>query len=440
MKDLLKTILRDFQRSLPRRDVMPRDLQVPLQSGKIISLIGPRRSGKTYFFYNLINQLAVKVPKEQIIYINFEDERLELTSARLHLIIDAYSELYPENMNKPLFFFFDEIQQIADWEKFVRRVYDTISKEIFITGSSARLLDRELASSLRGRHVVYRLYPLSFREYCSFQRLDTSDLYATVSKGLLSRQFDRYIEFGGYPEIIAMEKELAQKALQSYFEVMLFRDIIERYRVSNVVALKQFLKKIFNNIANPFSVNKFFNELKSQGILVSKNDVYHFLDYAADSLLVYTVSHYDASTIRQQTASKKVYAVDTGLVNAITFRYSQDQGYLLENAVFIQLKRLFESVFFLKNKIECDFFIQKGASTQVIQVCYSLQDEKTRTRELKGLLHAMDRFGLQEGTILTRGEEETYTVEGKIVQIKPAWKALLQMEEGYGKTEQEIDG
>jgi len=439
MKELLKTILRDFHLSLPRLNVMPRDLQVPMRSGKIVSLIGPRRCGKTYYFYHLINQMLSGVAKEQIIYINFEDERLELTSEKLHLIVDAYSELYPENMQKPLFFLFDEIQQIPGWERFVRRVYDTISKDIYITGSSAKLLDRELASSLRGRHIVYRLYPLSFKEYCFFKQVDASDLYATASKGLLSREFDRYVQFGGYPEIIAMEPELAQKALQSYFEVMLFRDIIERHRVTNVVALKQFLKKVFSNIANPFSVNKFFNELKSQGVAVSKNDVYQFLDYAADSLLIYTVNHYDSFMVKQQMASKKLYAVDTGLVNAITFRYSHDRGYLLENAVFVQLKRATENVFFLKNKVECDFCTQAKDATQVMQVCYSLQDSDARRRELNGLLNAMNRFGLQEGTILTWGEEETITVGSKIVEIKPAWKAFLQMESGDRKEGQRID-
>ena len=428
MKDLLKSIVRDFHLSLPRQDVMPRDLKVPVQSGKIVSLIGPRRSGKTYYFYTLVNQLLAEVPREQIVYINFEDERLDLTAIELNLILEAYSELYPEHLKKPLFFFFDEIQQVPGWEKLVRRLYDTVTKSIFITGSSARLLDRELASSLRGRHVVYRLYPLSFREYCAFQHVETKDLYATAARGLLSKQFGNYLQCGGYPETLAMEPELAQKTLQSYFDVMLFRDIIERYGVTNVVALKQFLKKVLNNIANPFSVNKFFNELKSQSIAVSKNDVYHFMEYAADSFLLFILSHYDASTVKQQLASKKIYAVDTGFVNAITYRYAQDRGYLLENAVFIHLKRTREEVFFLKNRIECDFFTQDRDTIQVMQVCYSLQEEKTRQREVKGLLFAMDRFGLKEGTILTWGEEETLKADDKTVRITPAWKALLQME------------
>lgn len=172
MKELFKTIIKDFQKSLPRTDVIPRDLHVPLESKKIISLTGSRRSGKTFYLFQLINSLVQRGETDKVIYINFEDERLELSASQLQLIFDAYFELYPENYNSSLYLFLDEIQVIEGWEKFVRRVYDSFTKNIYITGSSSRMLGRDLATSLRGRNLLYNLYPLSFKEYCKFQNVE----------------------------------------------------------------------------------------------------------------------------------------------------------------------------------------------------------------------------------------------------------------------------
>jgi len=192
MKEILKTIIKDWQRTFPRAGVWERNLQVPLDSQKIISLIGPRRCGKTYYVYQLINRLLAREPNVKMIYLNFEDERLTLTSAQLHLILEAYYELYPENYGQELYLFFDEIQEIEGWEKFVRRMYDTVTKNIFLTGSSAKILGKEIATSLRGRNLVYHLFPLSFEEYCRFQNLDVRDVYSTHARAVLKTQFEKY--------------------------------------------------------------------------------------------------------------------------------------------------------------------------------------------------------------------------------------------------------
>ena len=426
MKELFKTIIKDFQRSFPRSDVRERNLKVPLDSNKIISLIGPRRSGKTYFSFQLINELFAHGKSDKIIYINFEDERLDLSSAQLQLILDAYYELYPENYGKDIYLFFDEIQEIHSWEKFVRRFYDTVTKNIFVTGSSAKMLGKEIATSLRGRNIVFNLFPLSFEEYCKFQGIDVTDVYSTQAKAILKSQIEKYFQFGGYPETIFMDKQLIQKTLQSYFDVMLFRDIVERYKVSNVLVLKQFLKKILNNISNILSVNKSYNELKSQGIAISKNTIYEYLDYGIDCFLIFILNPYESSIVKQQMKSKKVYAIDTGLVNAITYRFSEDKGRLLENIVFLQLIREENAVFYLKNKYECDFIVQKNATiAQAIQVCLTLNDETTRKREIKGLIQALEFFNLTRGYIITVDEEEEFEVSGKTIFVRPCWKWLL---------------
>ena len=285
MKDLFKNIITDFQKAIPVKKVKPRQIQISLDAQKIISVTGPRRSGKTYLFYFLINQLLKTVKPQQIVYINFEDERLNLNSEHLQLLLDAYFELNPDSDHSPIYFFFDEIQVVPNWEKFVRRVYDTVSKHIFITGSSSKMLAQEIATSLRGRHLVYHIYPLSFREYCSFNGLDVKDIHSTRNRAALAHQFGRYLHHGGFPELLFLEPDLTLKTLQSYFDVMIFRDLIERYEIRQMVALKYFIKRLFESISSEFSINKIFNDLKSMGIRITRDRLYDFLDYVTDVFL-----------------------------------------------------------------------------------------------------------------------------------------------------------
>lgn len=224
-----------------------------------------------------------------------------------------------------------------------------------------------------------------------------------------------------------MDSSLISKTLQSYFDVMLFRDIVDRYHVSNIVVLKQFLKKLINNISDLFSVNKFYNELKSQAITVSKNTIYELLEYSLDCFLFFVVFPYESSLTKQQMKNKKIYAVDTGLINAITYRFAQDKGKLLENIVFMQLNRQDKQIYFARNQFECDFVIQeKGIPTQAFQVCANLADETTRKRELRGLLETLERFNLPEGLIITLDEEEDLVQDDKKIKIMPCWKWLIQ--------------
>lgn len=426
MKELFKTIIKDFHVQIPFKEVFERALEIPLRSQKIISLTGPRRCGKTFYFYSLINQLISDIPVDRIIYINFEDERIEIDSRQLHLIMDAYYELYPENYNKEIFIFFDEIQNIDGWEAFVRRLYDTSDCHIFITGSSAKMLGKEIATSLRGRNLIYQMFPLSFKEFCQFQGIDSGDVYSTPGKARLRSQFQGYLENGGYPEVLQLPEELVHKTLQSYFDVMLFRDIVERYNVSNTVVLKQFIKKLLNTISSEFSIHKFYNELKSQGISISKNTIYEYLKYATDCFLLFLLLPYDPSLVRQHTRSKKIYAVDTGLINAITYRFSQDQGKLLENAVFLELLRREMPLFYHKNQFECDFIIQQEeAIKEAYQVSLTIGQTATRQREIRALQKTMDKYNLSEGHIITLDEEEDVEVNNKRIAIKPAWKWFL---------------
>lgn len=413
MKELIKTMIADFHK-LGIPEFKKRELDVPINSGKIITLIGPRRAGKTYMMFQIMSKIS---DITDILYVNFEDERLELGPGDLNLIIESYFELYPNK--KKIYFFFDEIQEVKKWEKFVRRVYDTISKDIFITGSSSKLLSKEIATSLRGRTITYQIFPLSFKEYLDFKGIE-KDMYSTRGKSKILSAFENYLERGGFPETVDKNREFSDKILQNYFEVMLYRDLIERYQIGNMVALKFFIKKLIGNSAKDLSVHKIFNELKSQGIKISKDNLYGFLDYCEDSFILIILYIFSESITKQ--IAKKAYSIDVGLSQILSFTLSKDKGRLLENVVLLELKQKDRKVYFFKEKYECDFLIkQKGRIIQAIQVCLNLNDEN-REREINGLKEAMKRFKLKGGLILTLNQEAKM---GNIVMI-PAWKWLLK--------------
>lgn len=423
MKDVIKSIIKDFhRRSLPK--ISRRELAVPINSGKIISIVGSRRAGKTYYLYQVIGDLIKRISKENIIYINFEDERLNLNSEDLKLIIESYYELYPDNTEQ-LYFFFDEIQNISDWEKFVRRIYDTISKNIFVTGSSSKLLIKEISTSLRGRSISYELFPLSFSEYLIFRSIDPTDIYSTRNKSRIVRELNSFLNNGGFPEVVNYDYELRSKTLLSYFDVMIYRDIIDRFEVTNPVALKYIIKKSLINISTYLSVNKMYNELKSLGVKVSKDSIYLFLNYIQDCYLLFLIKIYSESINVQNINDKKIYCIDNGLANNLTFALSENRGRLLENAVYLFLRSSGYQLYYFADNRECDFVIhQKSNITSAIQVTDSLI-QNNKKREIEGILEAMKRFDLKKGTIVTFDQAETLKIENKTIEVIPAWKFFL---------------
>ncbi|MDD2716452.1 MAG: ATP-binding protein [Candidatus Wallbacteria bacterium] len=420
-KELLKEIIRDFHQSV-FPDVETRNLTVPTDSGKIVTIIGPRRAGKSYFLYYLMKKL--RIPRENLVYISFEDERLDLKTEELDLILQAYRELYPENDLCKVFFFFDEIQNIDHWDKFIRRVYDSISRHIFITGSNSKSLSREISTALRGRTICYELFPLSFPEYLSFHKVGI-EIHSSKNRSLIIRHFQKYLRYGGFPELIRFEDNLKDKILQEYFNTMLFRDIIERYEIKQIYVLKYFIKRLFSSTGREFSINKIFNELKSQGIKIGKNLLYEFLENLENIYLMLILKRYDEKITRLELAEKKIYCIDNGILQAVSFRFSKDSGKILENLVAIELKRRHKNVYFAKNHSECDFIVsERDGIIACYQVCSVMNDPVTRDREIKGLINAQKKFG-GAGFIITENEEEVIkTPESNIIVI-PAYKFLI---------------
>ncbi len=426
-KEQLKQIIRDFHLN-DNFDVETRTLQPPIDTGKIITLIGVRRCGKTSILYDMINQLSNSTLKTKILFLNFEDERFELKVDELDFILQSFSELYPEQNLNECYFFFDEIQNITGWEKFVRRVYDTISKNIFVTGSNSKLLSSDIATSLRGRTLVFEVYPLSFSEYLSFKDIEV-DLYSSKSLAHIKNAQAIFLKDGGFPETLFLEEKYMNKTLQEYFNVLLYKDLAERYSITNTVALKFFLKRIIASSTKQISINKIYNELKSSGIKIGKNTLYDFLDYVQNIYLALTLHKYDKSLVNKELGEKKIYSIDIGLNNATEFKFSDNIGKSLENAVFLELKRNYNEIFYYKDSSsECDFIVnEKNSISQAIQVTYDMSDEDTKNREIKGLLGACKNFNLNNGVIVTYDTEDEIIQDNIEIVIIPFYKWVNQV-------------
>lgn len=427
MLDILKTIIADFHSEGAPDGVIPRDLDVPLDVHKIISIIGPRRCGKTWYLYSLINRLKKDCGIHHIVYINFEDERLQFEPSTLQLIPSAYQQLYPDTPLDSVFFFFDEIQEAPGWEKFVRRLSDQLSPHVFLTGSSAKLLSREIAGALRGRTLAYTLLPYSFREF--LRALDKEHLadsmVTTETANRASALFDRFMVQGGYPEVIRFDEAERVKTLQSYFEIMLYRDIVDRFRVRRPHLVKDFARRLVALNAQLFSVHKYYRELKSRNLRISKDTLYEFTDHFTDAYFALDVNKYDPSESKQAQALKKYYINDTGLVNACSFVPAENMGSLLETQVLLERRKRDRTMYYFSAERECDFIVaDKGSVHEAIQVCHEITPENRR-REIQGLETAMKRFGLKHGTIVTRHREEHIPSEAGEIHVIPAWKWCL---------------
>jgi len=429
MKTILSQLIDDFhERQLP--DPVARNKEFFRVKGKADVVIGMRRSGKTWFCFQKIKELmAAGIKKEEILYLNFEDDRLlEFNASHFQAIVDVYFGKHPEHRNNCCYFFFDEIQRIDQWEIFIRRLLDTENLQIFITGSSSKLLGSEIATSLRGRSLATEIFPFSFEEYLKFHGLFTESpkTFGANTAAKLRKAAKEYLEIGGFPEVQGTPIDLRVEILQGYIDSVLLKDIIERHKVGNVLVLKYLVRHMINSFGGQFSVNKFFNTLKSMGIKCTKNSLYEYLDHLTDAFLFYKVPIFSRSEKSRLLNPAKIYTIDTGLLNAMTFRHSSNYGRLLETMVFMQLRRAgwFAEYYHTKDGYEVDFLTKDkpGGRTQLIQVCWEMAEKQTFERELRGLKSAMAELSVSSGTIVTWDDE---IVLNNKIQIIPIWKWLL---------------
>ncbi|NQT67033.1 MAG: ATP-binding protein [Actinobacteria bacterium] len=425
-KDIIKNLITDFhEKGIP--PVKPRLLEISVNSKKIIALTGVRRSGKTFQLYNVMNRLIKqKIKLKNILYFNFEDERIDENTFVLNNIIESYQELYPEINLGNCYFLFDEIQNIDGWEKFVRRIYEQISKNIFVTGSNSKMLSREISTSLRGRSMNYEIYPLNFEEYLNFLGIEIN-FNSTRSNSAIINTFEKFLSGGGFPELISVDSKIKDRVLQEYFNVMIFRDLIERYDITQTAILKYFCKRVIGNSSKEFSVNKIYNEIKSQGYKISKDTIYEFQNYVESIYLAFFIPKYSHSIVKQEFSKKKVYSIDNGLAASVDAFFIKNKGTALENLVFLELIKSGKKVVYYSNNFECDFLLMENEKVcEAIQVCFDINDSDTKNREEKGLINVCREFQLKRGLILTIYDEQKYTVNGITIEIIPVYKYILK--------------
>lgn len=440
MMEILKEIILDFQ-DIELATGVPRRIKVTPVTGKATVCIGVRRSGKSTFMFQLMRRLLdAGIPRQNILYLNFFDDRLHrLQHDGLSVILEAYFSLYPEKKNtEKVYCFFDEIQVVSGWEPFVDRLMRTEKCEVYITGSSAQMLSREIATQMRGRALSWEMFPFSFREFLSFKGVESDGPLSTKKRLLVQKAFTEYWETGGFPEVAGLDRLLRIRIHQEYFNAMLFRDLVERHDISHPKAVTDLAHWLVDNTASLYSVNNLTGYLKSLGHKAPKSSVSDYLEWFEDAYFLFTVRIFDTSLARANTNPKKIYCIDHALVTSVSSGILVNSGHLLENLVFTALRRITSNIFYFKSKggREVDFIAQmQDRSRMLVQVCESMADPQTRKREIAAISEAMAELKQPSGTIVTRGEEEEIDIESGKIDVVPAWRFLLRLPETAEKAQ-----
>lgn len=421
-RDVLKQIMADQKDIYLKNPIIAR--HYPLEENINYCFVGIRRTGKSYMMYQQIQSLMGNgVPLSQIVYVNFEDERLlEMTSDDLNTILEIGLEL--SGANKP-YLFLDEIQNIDGWEKFVRRIAD-MKYKVNITGSNSKMLSSEIASTLGGRFVIMNIYPYSFAEYliANGKEKNYLDTIATSDKAEILSLYNEYVTYGAFPELVEIKSK--RTFLSSIYQTVYLGDIITRNKITNDFAVKLLLKKIAESITKPLSFSRLANIAKSAGASLGKQTVINYVGYMNDSYLVFPVTNYLAKLVEKET-SPKYYFMDTGLVGLMLLDCKSAQ---LENLVAIELIRRYGmgNVFYFENNVEIDFYVpnEKLAIQVSMQV---LEDMDTRERETKAFTKLRNFIPESKCLIITNSEEAILECDGIPISVLPAWKWLLETKE-----------
>ena len=432
MIDLLREIILDAQSANLFTGTTRQTDIVPVKN-KATVIIGVRRSGKS----TLLNQIAYNllssgVSIENILYVNFFDDRLsKLNSMGLDLVMQSYYSLYPhKKITETIYCFFDEIQVMHGWEAFVDRILRTENVVVYISGSSAQMLSKDIATQMRGRALSWELFPFSFSEFASHLKIRNEIPFNAQQRIFIEDAYKKYWDWGGFPEVAGLEKSLRIKVHQEYFDSILFRDLIERYDISHPRALVDLAKNLLENIASPYTINSLTGLLKSLGHSVPKSTVSDYLNWFEDAYFLFTVRLFDASFRRSHANPKKIYCVDHALIRSVSSGILMNSGHILENIIFLAIRRLTADIFYYRTKanLEVDFIFKNTAGKYVlVQVSESLANAATRQREINALEAAMAELNLDHGYIITRNETELLALKTGTIEVMPAWRVLLEM-------------
>ena len=419
-KQQLKQILTDNQKEVERYEVEPRNLRLDDFPCRV--LVGARRSGKSYMLYHRIQQLLAEGHKwDEMLYLNFEDERLDdFSTEDFNRLLECHQEMYGK---RPMLFL-DEIQNVNGWHKFARRMADA-KYSIYITGSNAKMLSGEINTTLGGRFLVAEVYPYSFQEYLDVHRIPTDEpsIVSTEDRARIVRCFDEYLHYGGLPAAALMPAK--RNYLSSVYQKIYMGDIIARNKITNVSGIRVLIRKMAESVCRPISYNRVNNLLSSIGGKLSIATTIKYIDYCEEAWLILRLRNY-ASALADKESNCKYYFIDTGILGLFLM---EKDPMLLENLVALHLFRTYghdmdyEQVFFYKDNCDVDFYIPE--QELAIQVSYTLREKDTREREVDALTKLPDRLPCRQRLILTYDEEETISDAKGTIEVMPAWKWII---------------
>ena len=420
-KEILRTILLEQKQQLLMqsngvyRETL-KDLESVMNIPHVVVVTGLRRVGKSFLLIQFFKKNNI-----DYYYCNFEDERfIKFNVKDFNLLYEVMVELFGEKK----VFLFDEIQNIEGWERFVRRMTEYGNK-FYITGSNASMLSRELGTRLTGRYISINVYPFSFREYIALYKGDfkNDDIHTTKYIAKIKSLFNNYLNDGGLPEYLVYNKN--KDILKNIYDDILYRDIIIRYKISATQTFRELSLYLISNVSGLYTNNN----LRKFLTLGSINTLKDYIGYLENTFLFFTVKQFNKSLKVQFLAPKKIYTIDIGLLNTIAFKTSIDNGKLLENLVYIELCRRKNEIYYYKtqNGFEIDFITRKNNIFDMIQVCWTLQDQNTKNREIRALVEGMKEMNIQKALIISQDDESHMVIDGKEIDIKPIHKWLLDL-------------
>lgn len=438
MKENLEEIFRMLIMTGQKRPIAvgcPREVELLHKKSKICVCLGVRRCGKsTLMAERMAELIAQGVSRENIVHINFADERLlSLHNGGWDALYSAYYGMYPEKMrHETVYFFFDELQMFRGWELFVERLRRDENCEIYITGSSAALLSKEIHTALRGRSLSNELYPFSFGEYLERRGLPRQGYDAEY---LMQRRkaWEDYKQEGGFPEAYGEDEVMRRSLFQEYYDSLLYRDVVERHQISQPLLLRLFAGRLISNVGSLLSINKVQNVLKSMGVNAARETLQQYLLWLEDAYFVFTVSAATPSAIERARSMRKIYAIDHAMIHALSAPFSDNKGPQLENMVYLALRRHTPDIYYYKttNNNEVDFLINDQGKKALIQVCADMSDSKTKNREMRALEEAMKETGISQAFVITEFQSEIINTPGGKIQCLSALDFLASKKPAF---------
>lgn len=420
--------------------LVDREIKIPLKPTMIVAIVGPRQAGKTFRIFQLVKELSGMVPRENMLYLNFEHERLRNLDANdLETMMKVFYQLFSPKEEKPIYLFLDEIQNVRDWDKWLRRTYEKGKFKIFISGSSSKLSSREIATALRGRSVDFPIFPFSFTEFLKAKRVEIKNVEVLgylEERGRVLRLTEEFVKLGGYPKVVLTEEiDIKERILKTYYETVFYKDLVERYRVDPVL-MDSFLRYAVNCFAKQISVSKIYNYLKTLGLKCSKSTLISFLRYSEEVFFLFPLEVFSYSIKKRKQYPRKLYVADNGIIRAIYPEAERNFGRLMENSVAVELMRRrgiegFEISYWKeygkRNGCEVDFVIREGIDvTKLIQVTYANSRGDIEKREVESLIKASRELKCKNLLIITWDYEDGVEAEGETIKCLPLWKWLLR--------------